>query len=72
MKRFLLYLKTRGIRKTFHLSLSHLERSLPIGTRKLFRKRSNVTNDDILMCLCILQKEIRDLKNKLDRLEERK
>lgn len=45
--------------------MAHATRRLPF-LQRLTRHRSTVSNDDILMAICILQKEIRDLKERIE------
>jgi hypothetical protein len=65
MKRLLFHFRTRGLRKTVGLSMAHATRRLPF-LQRLTRRRSTVSNDDILMAICILQKEIRDLRERIE------
>lgn len=66
------HLRKGGILKTVRLIIFHTKRKVFAGNGKLPSQRRKVKNEDILLSLCVLQKEIREIKLKLEQLEREK
>lgn len=66
------HLRKGGFLKTVRLIIFHAKRKVSAGNGKLPSQRRKVKNEDILISLCVLQKEIREIKFKLEQLEREK